>query len=64
MKTNAYELVSALIFALVAVMHLVRLLQGWPVMLGTMMVPLWASILAIVVSAAVAIWGFSLVRKT
>ena len=64
MKTKAYLIVSTLIFAFVAVMHLIRLTLGWSVQLGTWNVPLSMSVLAVLVSAAVAIWGLTLMRRT
>jgi hypothetical protein len=63
MNTKAYLIVSTIIFSLVAVMHLLRLVLGWSVMLGMTSIPLWVSLLAVLVSASVAIWGMSLVRR-
>ena len=63
MKTKAFVIVSTLFFALVAVMHLIRLTLGWSAQLGTWSVPLWVSVLAVLVSAGVAVWGFTLVRR-
>jgi hypothetical protein len=63
MNTKAYLIVSTVIFAVVAVMHLLRLVLGWSVVLGMTSVPLWVSMLAVLVSASVAIWGLSLMRR-
>ena len=63
MNTKTYVMVSAVIFTLVALMHLMRLMQGWLVQVGTFSVPIWISVLALLVSVLVAIWGFSLVKK-
>jgi hypothetical protein len=63
MKTKAYLVVSTFIFALVAVMHLLRLTLGWSVQLGMTSIPLWVSVLAILVSASIAVWGLMLVRR-
>ena len=63
MNTKNYLIVSTLIFTVVAVMHLLRLVLGWSVMLGMTSVPLWVSVLALLISASVAIWGLSLVRR-
>ncbi len=63
MTTKSYMIVSTLIFALVALMHLIRITQGWPILLGTMTVPLWVSVLALLVFALVALWGISLIQK-
>ena len=64
MKTKTYLIVSTFIFALVAVVHLIRFTLGWSAQLGTWNVPLWVSMLAVLVSASVAIWGLMLVRRT
>jgi len=63
MKTKVYVAISALIFVLVSLAHLVRLTEGWPVLVGSFSVPVWASVLAVLVSAAVAGWGLALLRK-
>ena len=63
MNTKDYLIVSTIIFALVAVMHLIRLALGWPVVLGMTSIPFWVSLLVVLVSVSLAIWGLSLVRK-
>jgi hypothetical protein len=55
---------TTVIFAFVALMHLMRLVLGWSVILGTTSIPFWVSLLAVFVSAGVAIWGLTLVRRT
>jgi hypothetical protein len=64
MSTKSYLIVSTIIFTIVAVMHLLRLTLGWSVVLGMTSIPLWVSVLALLISASVAIWGMSLVRRT
>ncbi len=64
MKINAYLLASASLFTVVGLVHLARALQGWPVNLGTWVVPVWLSGVAFVLSGALAAWGFSFLRKT
>ncbi len=63
MTTKAFVIVSTLIFAVVAVVHLIRFTLGWSVQLDMTSVPLWVSLLAGVVSAGIAIWGVTLVRR-
>jgi len=63
MNTKPYLIVSTLIFALVAVMHLMRLMLGWSVVLGMTSIPPLVSMLAVLVSAGIAIWGLTLVRR-
>ena len=64
MTTKIYLIVSTMIFALVGIMHLLRLVMGWSAQVGTLSVPLWASLLAMLVCASVALWGMTLMRRT
>jgi hypothetical protein len=59
MVASNYSLLSAFIFTLVAVLQLVRALKGWPVTIGTISIPLWASWVACVVAAILAWLGFA-----
>jgi hypothetical protein len=54
---KSYIAISAIIFALVAVVHLVRIVQGWQVQLADMGVAMSVSWAALVVSVALAVWG-------
>jgi len=63
MKTKAFVIVSTLIFAIVALMHLIRLTLGWSAQLGMTSIPLWVSVLALLISACIAVWGLTLVRR-
>ena len=56
--SNAYAAVSALLFAILAVMHLVRIINRWSVVIGPNNVSMNVSWLALVVSALLSIWGF------
>jgi hypothetical protein len=53
-----YALVSGTLFSLLAVMQLVRLLLRWPVQVAGVAVPLWPSVLAVVITGGLAIWAF------
>ena len=55
---NAYAAVSALIFAIVSVMHVVRLINRWPVVIGPYNISMNVSWAGLVVAALLAIWGF------
>lgn len=52
-------IVAGLIFALMAIAHIVRLFYGYPLILGTTLVPVWVSGLAIAISVLLAYWMFS-----
>ena len=54
---NAYA--SALLYAILAVMHLVRIINRWSVVIGPNNVSMNVSWLALVVSALLSIWRFA-----
>ena len=60
---KSYIAISAIIFALVAIGHVVRIVQGWQVQLGDIGVAISVSWIALVVSAALAVWGGALLRR-
>jgi len=55
-----YALITALIFALVAILHGWRIFKGWTGQIGPHSVSMTVSWLGLVVAALLAIWGFSL----
>jgi len=57
--SNYYAAVSALIFGLVALAHLVRIIKRWTVEIGPYDVPMAVSWVGLVVAALLAIWGFT-----
>jgi hypothetical protein len=61
--TKPYIAISAIIFALVAIGHLIRIVQGWQVQLGDISVAMSVSWIALIVSAALAVWGATLLRR-
>ncbi len=56
---------AVLVFALVALVQLVRFVLGWPVMVNGVQIPVWVSALAAVVAAllAVMLWRESTSRS-
>ena len=58
----AYALITALIFALVAIMHGYRIYEGWAVQIGPHSISMTVSWVALVVAVLMAIWGFALLR--
>lgn len=56
--SSSYAAISALIFAVVACVHLARLVKAWPVQVGSFAAPMSVSWIGLPVSALMAIWGF------
>jgi len=52
-------MISALVFVVVAFVHLARLVKRWPVQVAAYSVPMSVSWFDMPVSALLAIWGFS-----
>jgi len=55
-----YELVSGIIFTIIALVQLTRMVLGWPVQIDLFTVPIWFSGVAFLVSGGLAFWAFRL----
>jgi putative Mn2+ efflux pump MntP len=63
MTAKSYSRLAALIFAVVAVLQVIRAVSGWPVTVGaTTSIPLWASWVACVIAEVLAWVGFDASR--
>ncbi len=58
MPRLSFHHVAAVIFAIIALAHLIRLALALPIQVGTMSVPLWVSWAALIVAGALSVWGF------
>jgi hypothetical protein len=59
-STQAYLVVSAAIFGLIAVIHLVRAMTGWGLVFGPLAIPLWESWAACIVATPLCLWAIRL----
>jgi hypothetical protein len=50
-----FSVIAAVVFALVALVQLLRLVLGWPVVVNGVNIPLWASAIACLVAAGLAV---------
>lgn len=50
-----YAAISVVLLAFIALGHLLRVLAGWQLLVGTVAVPVWPSILAFIVFGGLAI---------
>ncbi|MGH8119370.1 MAG: hypothetical protein ACRESK_02015 [Gammaproteobacteria bacterium] len=63
MTIKPYLIITAVIFVIVAVVHLLRLTYQWPVLIGNLNIPMWVSCAGLVVASVLFVWGFLLLRK-
>jgi len=64
MSQKIFSLVAGLIFFLIAVMHGLRLALKWEVVLNGWSVPMWVSVVAMVIAAYLAFEGLKLGRRS
>ena len=57
-----YELVSGIVFAVIALAQGTRTVAGWPVEVGGFTVPVWASGVAFLIAGSLAVWAFRSAR--
>ncbi len=62
MTQRTYTLIGGIIFSLVSLLHALRLLRSWQVMIADLMVPVWVSWLGLVIAGYLAYEGFRLTR--
>ena len=58
MNARTYCAISATLFTIVALVHLTRLLNGWPVAVDGFEIPMLVSWIGTAVPGLLAIWGF------
>jgi hypothetical protein len=64
MSSRCYLAISGVIFGIVAVLHLLRVVNGWALVLGPWSAPMWVSWLGIVVPAILCIWAIRLATRS
>src|SRR6266446_6854827 len=57
LNRKTYITVTATLFLVVAIMHVLRIIFGWQVEIGGLSIPFWASWLAFPVAGALAYFG-------
>ena len=63
MKQGAFLLATSSIFALIALLHALRLIYGWNVAIGEWTVPVWVSAVGFLIAGYLAVQGFLLKRN-
>ncbi|MDJ0729559.1 MAG: hypothetical protein QNJ33_06150 [Crocosphaera sp.] len=62
MTEKLYLIISGVIFALVGLLHLLRIMFQWPAMVGVWTVPFTISVIVIMVATVLAFSAFRLFR--
>ena len=57
---RTFNVVASVIFAVVALLHLLRIYMGWPIVIGSWTAPMWVSWIALVVAGGLSYFGLSL----
>ena len=60
MRQKTFFTVSGTIFGAIALLHLARILAGWPAHIGTCEVPMWLSWVSVVVAGYLSFSAFRL----
>jgi hypothetical protein len=63
MSQKTFTLLAGIIFAIVALLHLLRIYTGWPVVLGNWIVPMWVSWIGLIVAGCLSYFGLSLALR-
>ena len=63
MNNKTYLIVSGVLFGLITIGQLIRLIFQVPVQLGSLNLPMWPSVLAVLVALSLCMWAFLLARK-
>ena len=64
MTEKTFVTIATVIFALVAVLHLLRLVIGWSIIIDTWTVPMWVSWVGLVVAGGLSYCGARLAMRS
>ena len=62
MTQRTYNQISGILFGLIALLHLVRLLKGWPAVIGAWTAPLWLSVVVVLIVGFLAYSAWKLMQ--
>ena len=63
MDQKTFIMIAGVIFAAVAVFHLLRIVFGWPAVIGGWTVPMWVSWIGLAVAGGLSYFGLSLAMR-
>jgi len=61
---RTFNVVAGVIFAVVALLHLLRIYMSWPIVIGSWTAPMWVSWIGLVVAGSLSYFGFSLAARS
>jgi hypothetical protein len=64
MNNRSYLVVSAIVFGLVAILHAIRVVNGWSLDLGPWAIPIWVSWCGVAGPAVLSVWAFRLAGRS
>jgi len=64
MTEKTFATIAGVIFALVALLHLLRLVMGWSIVIDSWTVPMWVSWVGLVVAGGLSYYGARLAMRS
>ena len=64
MSEKTFAAIAATIFGLVALLHLLRVVMGWSIVIDAWTVPMWLSWIGLVVAGALSYYGMRLAGRS
>ena len=61
--SKGYFVVTGFIFAIIAIVHAMRLVYRWHVEIDAWVIPQWLSVLGVLLPGALALWAFRELRR-
>jgi len=63
MDPRTFSVTAGVIFALMALVHFVRIYLDWPIVISTLSIPIWVSWIGFVIAGGLAYFGLRAVRR-
>ncbi len=63
MKDKVYLLISGAVLGIIATIQLLRIINEWPIQIGSWSFPMWLSWLAIAFFGTLSVWAFRLASQ-
>ena len=64
MTEKTFATIAGVIFALVALLHLLRLVMGWSIVIDSWTVPMWVSWVGLAVAGGLSYYGARLAMRS